>query len=78
MSRRDKLLELMRSTPDAVRFTQLQALIRYEGFQLNNTRGSHFTYYHDDGRLLVVVRPHGRHKTCDPRDIRKVLGALGR
>jgi hypothetical protein len=30
----------------------------------------HFTYDHDDGRLLVVVRPHGRRKACHPGDIR--------
>jgi len=76
LSRRDKLLELMRPTPDAVRFTQLQALLKYEGFQIINKRGSHFTYHHEDGRLLVVVRPHGRHKTCHPRDIRRVLEVL--
>jgi predicted RNA binding protein YcfA (HicA-like mRNA interferase family) len=78
MSRREKLLELMRSTPGAVRFTQLQALLRYEGYQVINTRGSHFTYQHGDGRLLVVVRPHGKRTTCHPKDIRKVLEALGR
>ncbi|MGO9463876.1 MAG: type II toxin-antitoxin system HicA family toxin [Isosphaeraceae bacterium] len=78
MSRRDKLLEFMRSMPGEVRFTQLRALLRYEGFEVVNIRGSHFTYQHDDGRLLVVVRPHGKHKTCHPRDVRKVLEALGR
>jgi predicted RNA binding protein YcfA (HicA-like mRNA interferase family) len=67
----------MRTTPADVRFAQLQALLKYEGFQVINTRGSHFTYHHDDGRLLVVVRPHGRHKTCHPRDIRRVLEVLG-
>ena len=77
MSRRDKLLGLMRTTPAAVRFAQLQALLKYEGFQVINKRGGHFTYHHDDGRLLVVVRPHGRHKTCHPRDVRRVLEVLG-
>jgi predicted RNA binding protein YcfA (HicA-like mRNA interferase family) len=76
VSRRDKLLELMRTTPAAVRFTQLQALLKYEGFRIINKRGSHFTYHHEDGRLLVVVRPHGRRKTCHPRDIRRVLEVL--
>jgi len=77
MSRRDKLLERMRSSPGATRFSQLHALLGYEGFTVINTRGSHFTYQHRDGRLLVVVRPHGTRTTCHPRDVRKVLEALG-
>ena len=77
MSRREKLLERMRSTPAATRFSQLQALLGYEGFRVINARGSHFTYQHGDGRLLVIVRPHGKRKTCHPRDVRKVLDALG-
>jgi hypothetical protein len=43
VSRRAKLLELMYATPGAVRFAQLQALLKYEGFQVVNKRGSHFT-----------------------------------
>jgi len=77
MSRRVKLVERMRSTPEATRFSQVQALLEYEGFTVINTRGSHFTYQHSDGRLLVVVRPHGKRKTCHPRDVRKILEALG-
>ena len=77
MSRRDKLLERMRSTPATTRFSQLQALLGYERFTVINTRGSHFTYQHSDGRLLVIVRPHGKRKTCHPRDVRKVLEVLG-
>ena len=78
MSRWEKLLELMRSTPGEIRFSQLQALLRHEGFRVINKRGSHFTYQHDDGRLVVVVRPHGNHKACHPKDIRKALAILGR
>ena len=32
----------MRTTPAAVRFTQLQALLKYEGCQIIDKRGSHF------------------------------------
>jgi predicted RNA binding protein YcfA (HicA-like mRNA interferase family) len=66
----------MRTKPAAVRFGHLQSLLKYEDFQITNKCGIHFTYHHDDGRLLVVVRPHGRHKTCHPKDIRKVLEEL--
>ena len=77
MSRRDTLLERLRFSPATTRFSQLHALLQYEGFTVINTRGSHFTYQHGDGRLLVIVRPHGKRKTCHPRDVLKVLEVLG-
>jgi hypothetical protein len=43
MSRRDKLLERMRATPAATRFSQLETLLSFEGFAVVNSRGSHFT-----------------------------------
>jgi predicted RNA binding protein YcfA (HicA-like mRNA interferase family) len=67
----------MRSAPGATRFSQVQALLSYEGFTVINTRGSQFTYQHSDGRLMVVVRPHGKRKTRHPRDVRKILEVLG-
>jgi len=66
----------MRSTPESIRFGQLESLLRYEGFVLFNQRGSHCTYHREDGRVLTIVRPHGRHKTCQPKDIRKILEIL--
>jgi predicted RNA binding protein YcfA (HicA-like mRNA interferase family) len=78
MARREKLLQKMQRNPRGVRFAELQALLRYEGFVLFNWRGSHCTYHRADGRLLTIVRPHGKRKTCHPDDIRKVLEALRR
>jgi predicted RNA binding protein YcfA (HicA-like mRNA interferase family) len=77
MARRDKLLAKMRTDPASIRFAQVDAVLRYEGFVLFNQRGSHCTYHRADGRVLTVVRPHGRRKTCHPEDIRKILEALG-
>lgn len=76
MSRRDKLLDKMRSAPGSIRFEQVDALLRYEGFVLFNKRGSHRTYHRADGRVITIVRPHGQHKTCHPDDIRKLLKVL--
>ncbi len=78
MSRREKLLEKMRRSPNKIRFGEVEALLRYEGFVLFNRRGSHRTYHRTGGRLLTIVRPHGKRKTCHPEDIRKLLEALGR
>jgi predicted RNA binding protein YcfA (HicA-like mRNA interferase family) len=77
VSRRAKLIEKMRDSPGNVRFAQADALLRHEGFVLFNKRGSHRTYHHADGRLITIVVPHGKRKTCHPKDIRKLLGALG-
>ena len=78
MSRREKPLAKMRRSPRNIRFGEVQALLRYEGFVLFNRRGSHRTYHRPDGRLLTIVRPHGKRKTCHPEDVRKILEALER
>lgn len=76
MTRREKLIERMRGTPGSVRFSEVEALLRYEGFVLFNSRGSHRTYHNPDGRLLTLVRPHGGRTHCQPADIRKLLELL--
>ena len=76
MTRRQKLIEKLQSSPKNIRFTQVEALLRHEGFVLFNQRGSHCTFHRADGRVLTIVKPHGRRKTCHPADIRKLLEAL--
>jgi predicted RNA binding protein YcfA (HicA-like mRNA interferase family) len=92
MSRREKLLDKMRHTPVAIRFSEVEALLRYEGrgrsapsdhavaegFVLFNQRGSHCTYHRADSRVLTIVRPHEHRTTRHPNDIRKLLEALKR
>jgi predicted RNase H-like HicB family nuclease/predicted RNA binding protein YcfA (HicA-like mRNA interferase family) len=73
LSRRRKMIERMKSAPGDIRFVQVTALLRYEGFVLFNKRGSHRTYHHRDGRLLTIVVPHDKRKTCHPEDIRRLL-----
>jgi predicted RNA binding protein YcfA (HicA-like mRNA interferase family) len=76
VTRREKLIERMRRSPGSVRFSEVEALLRYEGFVLFNARGSHCTYHRADGRLLTLVRPHGGRTHCHPADIRKLLELL--
>jgi predicted RNA binding protein YcfA (HicA-like mRNA interferase family) len=78
MSRREKLIDKMRRSPHDVRFVEVEALLRHEGFVIFNRRGSHCTYHRADGRVLTIVRPHAHRKTCHPADIRKLLEALQR
>jgi len=78
MSQREKLLEKMRTTPAKIWFTAVEALPRFEGFVVFNSRGSHRTYHREDGRMLTIVRPHGKRNTCHHSDIRRILEALER
>jgi predicted RNA binding protein YcfA (HicA-like mRNA interferase family) len=77
MSRQEKLVERMRRAPADIRFAEVETLLRREGFVLFNSRGSHRTNHRADGRVLTIVRPHGRRKTCHPQDIEKLLEVLG-
>lgn len=77
MARREKLIEKMKNSPAKVRFDEVDALLKYNGFVLFNQRGSHCTYHREDDRVLTIVKPHGKRKTCHPSDIRKLLKALG-
>jgi predicted RNA binding protein YcfA (HicA-like mRNA interferase family) len=77
VSQREKLVEKMHRTPGSIRFEQVDSLLRHEGFVLFNKRGSHRTYHHADGRLVTVVVPHGKRKTCHPNDFRRLLEVLG-
>ena len=77
MGRREKLIEKMRNSPRNIRFGEVNALLRYEGFVLFNKRGSHRTYHRGDGNLITIVVPHGGRKTCNPSDIKKLLTILG-
>jgi predicted RNA binding protein YcfA (HicA-like mRNA interferase family) len=76
MGRREKLIEKMRNSPRNIRFGEVNALLRYEGFVLFNKRGSHRTYHRGDGSLITIVVPHGGRKTCNPSDIKKLLTIL--
>ena len=76
MSRRNKLIQKMSTSPHNIRFHEVDALLHYEGFVLFNQRGSHCTYHHTDHRMITIVHPHGGRKTCHPNDIRKLLEVL--
>ena len=77
MARREKLLDKMRNHPSNIRFEEVDAFLRYDGFVLFNQRGSHCAYHRADGRVLTIVKPHGGRKTCHPSDIRSLLKVLG-
>jgi hypothetical protein len=49
MTRRDKLKRRMRASPGGIRFEEVEALLRAEGFVLFNQRGSRQTWHRKDG-----------------------------
>jgi predicted RNA binding protein YcfA (HicA-like mRNA interferase family) len=57
--------------------SEVNALLKYEGFVVFNQRGSHYTFHHANRRLITIVKPHGGRKTCHPGDIKKLLRVLG-
>jgi predicted RNA binding protein YcfA (HicA-like mRNA interferase family) len=77
MTRREKLIQKTRNSPGSIRFSEVEAVQRAEGFALFNRRRSHRTYHHPAGKLLTIVRPRGGRKTCHPQNIRKLLEVLG-
>ncbi len=76
MSRREKPLEQMRNSPGSVRFSQVEALLKREGFALTNAVGSHRMCRREGSPLVTVVRPHGKRETCRPAEIRGIPEVL--
>ncbi len=68
-------LERLRRNPRGVRFGDLERVILRAGFTLDRSHGSHRVYIRG-GRILTVVKPHGGHTTCHPRDVRDVIRFL--
>ena len=77
MTRREKLIDRMRTSPGSIHFSQIDAFRKHDGFVLFNQRGSHCTYHCADGRVLTILKPHGGQKTCHPSDVRRLLKVLG-
>jgi len=76
VNRTEDLVDKMRRSPSNIRFGEVETLLRRTGFVLFNSRGSHRTYHHADGRVLTLVRPHGGRNTCHAQDVRKLLRVL--
>ena len=68
-------LERLRRNPRGVRFADLERVIFRAGFALDTSHGSHHVYVRT-GQILTVVKPHGQHTTCHPRDVLDVTRVL--
>jgi len=73
MTQIQRLIEQIQNNPRAVRFNELTRVLENLGYSRFKQRGSHVTFKHPLGRVLTVVRPHGREAFCNQYDVRKVL-----
>ena len=66
----------MCNNPRGIRFSEAETLILREGWVIDNVVGSHYTFW-KNGTRFVLVKPHGRQKHLHPKDVKKVLKHLG-
>lgn len=75
MSQIEKLLARIKNNPRAVRFDELEKILRVAGYSCRQPRGgsSHYTYLKQGELLLTIPRTRGYVKEVY---VRKVLDAL--
>jgi predicted RNA binding protein YcfA (HicA-like mRNA interferase family) len=55
MSKREKLLELLKNSPNNVTFSDIRKLLELEGFDLDRITGSHHIFKRDEIVLVIPV-----------------------
>ncbi|NUN63341.1 type II toxin-antitoxin system HicA family toxin [Pseudanabaena biceps] len=55
MSKKDKLLELLKNSPNNVTFGDIRKLLELEGFDLDRITGSHHIFKKDEIVLVIPV-----------------------
>jgi len=55
MSKKDKLLELLKNSPNNVTFGDIRKLLELEGFDLDRITGSHHIFKRDEIVLVIPV-----------------------
>ena len=73
MSKRDKLLELLKNSPNNVRFSDICKLLELESFFLDRITGSHHIFKKND--VILVIPVHN--KKVKSVYIRRVLEIIG-
>jgi predicted RNA binding protein YcfA (HicA-like mRNA interferase family) len=75
MDRIKKLIQQMGVNPRNVRFPEARRVLEAYGWAVDNIVGSHYTFLKGK-RRVVLVKPHGGHKTLHPKDVKKVLHVI--
>jgi predicted RNA binding protein YcfA (HicA-like mRNA interferase family) len=73
--KRDDLSRLKDSKKN-IRFDYLVGILMQRGWELQKISGSHHLYSTADRLPIMIVKPHGNHKYCHPRDVNKVIAEL--
>ncbi len=55
MTKRNKLLERLKNSPNNVKFTDIRKLLELEGFILDRITGSHHIFQKDDMVFVIPV-----------------------
>jgi predicted RNA binding protein YcfA (HicA-like mRNA interferase family) len=55
MAKREKLIEALTNHPNKVTFSDVQALLEIEGFNLDRITGSHHIFKKDDITFVIPV-----------------------
>lgn len=81
MSRDDKIVRKLRESKRNVRWTELDAFLKRQGFEVKQPRkgSSHYVYKRGEGDekiRLTIVKPHGGRKTVDPAAVEEILDKL--
>lgn len=77
MSRDVKIIRKMKHSPRNIRFEEMDAFLRRQGFKGTPRGGSHVQYRRADGVRFSIVRPHGDDKTVNSNAVKEVLDTLG-
>jgi predicted RNA binding protein YcfA (HicA-like mRNA interferase family) len=73
VSKRDKLLELLKNSTNNARFNDICKLLELEGFSLDRITGSHHIFKRND--IILVIPVHN--KKVKSVYIRRVLEIIG-
>lgn len=72
MGKAEKLLDRIKTNPKHVRFEDLVKVLKDKGYDIINTKGSHYSFYNGE-ITLTIVRPHGGNKFCHVQDVKEVI-----
>lgn len=76
MAKKRPDITILQDSKTSIRFKNLERILKQHGWSVQSTRGSHHVYSKDGYLPIMMVRPHGKHKYCHPRDVNKVIEQL--
>ena len=72
MVKKEKLLEKIKTNPKNIRFEDLCNVLKDRGYDIINTKGSHYSFSNGQ-KTLTIVKPHGGNKFCHVLDVKEAI-----